>query len=378
MFTGLNPATALAPAANGRPAFMNTWSLRLADVLRTAGYRTAAFSENAWVQGYLGFSAGFETFVENRKSATGLDTAGHIADTFTKGLGWLERHRSEPFFLFLHTYQVHAPYVPPDNHAFSSPPNANLAQLESDLYDGEIAYTDTWVARLIARIEELVPSDDTIIVVTSDHGEEFGEHGGRTHGAQIISEVVHVPIMFHAPGILPTGVRRTGPMSLADLMPTLLDLVDLPIPDGLDGHSLSGHLKTGHPVIHRNIFSEARSGHFFTYKDTRKDWLPPTLGVTNWPWRLVRIRTMSGPRWELYNLASDPAERDNLYQANHPQVALLAPLLGTYEQRSLKREQQLEALYRGGIRLPKATESLQIDPALTEKLRSLGYLGDSP
>ena len=87
---------------------------------------------------------------------------------------------------------------------------------------------------------------------------------------------------------------------------------------------------------------------------------------------------MAGPRWELYDLDRDPAERNNLYTADHEQALLLAPLLESYEQRSLDREQQLETLYRGGIGLSDATHGPETDPALTEKLRSLGYLGDSP
>lgn len=378
MFTGLNPSTALAPASGRRAPFIHTWALRFTDILRSAGYRTAAFTENAWVQGYLGFATGFESFIEDRDPETAMDTTGHIAETFTRGLKWLERHRGGPFFLFLHSYQVHEPYAPPDGYAFPSPKSADRARLESDLYDGEITYTDTWMAKLFERVEELVPDDDTIIVVTSDHGEEFGEHGGRVHGAQIISEVVHVPIMFHAPGLLPAGVRRTGPMSVADLMPTLLDLMGLPVPQGLDGHSLADHLKTGRPVVSRPIFAEARSGAFYTYAGHRPGWLPPSLGVTSWPWRLVRVRSMAGPRWELYDLDRDPAERNNLYTADHEQALLLAPLLESYEQRSLDREQQLENLYRGGIGLSNATHGPETDPALTEKLRSLGYLGDSP
>ena len=167
-------------------------------------------------------------------------------------------------------------------------------------------------------------------------------------------------------------------MSVADLMPTLLDLMGLPVPQGLDGHSLADHLKTGRPVVSRPIFAEARSGAFYTYAGHRPGWLPPSLGVTSWPWRLVRVRSMAGPRWELYDLDRDPAERNNLYTADHEQALLLAPLLESYEQRSLDREQQLETLYRGGIGLSDATHGPETDPALTEKLRSLGYLGDSP
>src|SRR6185369_5258907 len=120
-------------------------------------------------------------------------SAGTIEETFRRGIAWVAAHQREPFFLFLHSYEVHSPYRPAREFRdrFPTPGNADQPRVDSDLYDGEVAQADVAVGNLVDELQRLGVLERTLLVVTSDHGEEFGEHGGRYHGAHLYDEVLH-------------------------------------------------------------------------------------------------------------------------------------------------------------------------------------------
>ena len=317
MLSGIQPAICVDNWPDPTYARMGAFPT-LADVLQANGFRTAAFTENGYVSSrYFGLGAGFELFVERTGSPGNPHIAGTIEETFARGLGWIERHRDESFFLFLHTYQVHAPYRPSPKYRslFPSTPGASRARVDSDLYDGEVAETDAAVGQLIDGLYEAGLLDRTLIVVTSDHGEEFGEHGGRYHGAHLHQEILHVPLLFYGPEFLPKAVRRAGPMSLVDLPPTILDLAGIAVP-GLHDRTIvrCQHLREGSdaPVAPSSIYSEAVAPKSETYGADEEDWLSPALAVTRWPLRMIRERTATGARYRLYDLDADPRERHRL------------------------------------------------------------------
>ena len=222
------------------------WSARFAE-LRAAG---ATDELRAWME------ESPELFDESRP------TAGEATD---RALAWLdETHAADPdrpFFLFLHLFDVHDGYTPPEEFdrfgapgydgpidgrnvtAPDSPVHPGMAPRDLErlvsLYDGEIAWVDSQVGRVVDRLDELGLADDTLIVVTSDHGEEFFEHGGKTHRANLHVESLHVPLVMRWPAGLPAGEVVDGPTGLVDLVPTVCALARVPAPECVSGRDLS-------------------------------------------------------------------------------------------------------------------------------------------
>jgi len=371
----------LYPCAGSAPAGTQSWKLTpqastLAEQLASAGYRTAAFTEDAMIAGSWGFARGFDLYDEE-KSAHATNTAlegtpGFARQTFDRGLDWLKRRDDDPFFLFLHTYEVHAPYTPPASYAsLFSTADTDTPTRERNLYDGEIRYLDAELDRLLVELERLGLDDNTYVVVTSDHGEEFAEHGGRYHSSQVYDEVLRVPLLITGPGLPAGGVRRSGPVALIDLLPTLLDLLGVarttaPLPP--HGMSVANHLKTGAQLDERTLFAEARGLLRWTYDGFDKDWLRPTYAALRWPAKLIRQRTAEGPSYALYDLDGDPAERDDrLSESPRPDGA--EALIAEVERYAADCEAQQAAL-----RQMFTADAGSIDADREEKLRALGYI----
>lgn len=224
----------------------------LPEILRAGGYQTVAIINGPFVQGKYGFSRGFDRFVEafDKKS-----------DYLPQVLGLFEGLDARPFFAFVHFMQVHSPYAPPPQHRFDAErgptPDADgrhlmeldrrvrahevqLTDLDRDylaaLYDGEIRAVDQMVAETIARARERARGR-LLVVVTSDHGEEFLEHGGLLHGQTLYDEVLHVPLIMAGAGV-PAGQRVGRLSSLLDVVPTILGLLGISPPPGVEGKAL--------------------------------------------------------------------------------------------------------------------------------------------
>ncbi|MGH7894412.1 MAG: sulfatase, partial [Candidatus Binatia bacterium] len=230
----------------------------LAEILKNAGYATAAFTAGAHMHRERGFVQGFDAYKHGEQL--------HRALTF------LDAHQRRPFFLFFHTYEVHDPYVPPaavaDSLAADPVPAISEAvariragvsgwgkahkvfwgavdagdpravRYVSDLYDAGIAQMDgTTLPALLDRLDALGLADDTLVIFTSDHGEAFQEHGRFLHD-DLAPETLHVPLVVRLPGRLPAGRRVREPVGLVDLLPTVLDLLSLPVPAQAQGRSL--------------------------------------------------------------------------------------------------------------------------------------------
>ncbi|MEE2678687.1 MAG: sulfatase [Myxococcota bacterium] len=333
----------------------------LAEVLREHGFRTAAFTGGGYVAATFGFDRGFERYEEDEQ---GLGAA------LPRLEAWLEEIGDAPFFIFLHTYEVHLPYDPPapfdsmfgseysgrvegsetrsllrrhkglDGAAEDPPEPLAPADVERivALYDGGIRYVDGWVGELMERLGRLGLSDETLVVLFSDHGEEFGDHGSWLHSTTVYEEVVRVPLIWHEPGATPGRVETQ--VRLADVSPTLLDVFGIPIPESFRGRSLLP-LIAGAEEPHRPAMSHARRAKSFT----------------QWPWKLI----VDGSRIRLFDLGSDPGERLDL-SAREPGRTdeMAASMVGFAES--------------GEGTGTSATGGEAIDPELSERLRSLGYL----
>lgn len=347
----------------------------LADALRAAGYRTVAFTENANVAADWGFSRGFEIYDEEKSIGSEPGKGSFIRQTFDRGIEWMSRHRDQQLFVFLHTYEVHNPYEPPNSLAqlYPTPTDAGAPRRDLDLYDREIRYTDGEMQRLVGKLEEFGLLDNSILIVTSDHGEEFGEHGGRYHNARLWEEILRVPLFIHAPGILPGGTRRAGPVTLQDIYPTLCELLAIDCPEHLDGRSVAEHLRKGTPVEAGSFVAESRGTLRFTYEGLDPNWTPPANAVVDLPWKLHRTLVDGKHSYELFNLVDDPQERANRYgQPNTPSARLRA-VVDEYEALAEQQKAAMVTKYRSVNSGASSTDNPQ-DAAREKKLRALGYI----
>jgi arylsulfatase A-like enzyme len=250
LFTGEYPNT---HGAVGRADALRRGITTLPMQLRARGYRTAAIIANPNIGSTFGFAEGFTDFVELYNShpehtlvmpAELLATADRVVDAAS---AWLQAHPAGPFFLLVFSVDPHAPYTPPapyDNMydpTYRGKVDGSLQSLfelavrekvpdESDirhlraLYHGEVTFNDMQLGRLLGELDRARLSENTVVIVTSDHGEEFYEHGGRDHGHTLFEEVIRVPLIIRWPGRIPRGTVVPEAVQLADLYPTLLRL----------------------------------------------------------------------------------------------------------------------------------------------------------
>jgi arylsulfatase A-like enzyme len=370
MFTGRYPCAHRLGRHHPEMDFLHGTKLArrvpvLAELLRGQGYATAAFTEDA----YVGlFQRGFGVFRDN-VSADFHRPEGLVEQTVDGAVEWLRREAFGPFLLFVHTYQVHWPYEPPHPYrewftvedmqrtaAGVARPAAAEASLA--LYDAEIRYTDAVLGDLLRALDELGLRDDTIVVVTSDHGEAFGEHGHILHNHYVHDEVVRVPFVWRAPGLVRAGHRVHEPVGLVDLVPTLLDLLALPVPAGVQGRSVTPLLR-GEPapqdLQERMVFGESLGATRFAVRTAR--------------WKAI-IEQPQGPTAPpagvaVFLPAVDPQERQPV---SLPQV----------EQEAVRARDALEAECERLASPPAAEERPAgadgADPTRERTLRALGYI----
>jgi arylsulfatase A-like enzyme len=378
LFTGLYPEShRVKNRFNSRTPWLGRLSSDvplLAEILSAAGYRTVGRTSGANVDGSLGFARGFDSYHRaGRSAAVVFRKAGEALE---KLAGATDRR---PFFLFAHTYQVHAPYLPPPRYreAFVDPDytgriESDPAALSSsndlddvyaefwrrvdresaedrarllDLYDACIRFTDDRLGRFLEQLDALGVADRTIIVVLSDHGEEFGGHDGFEHDA-LWQEILHVPLVMHVPeGVRGgwEGQRIADPVGLVDVMPTLLELLGLPVPAHLQGDSLVAAVERREPV---------RPWLFAQYRLADE----ASLRAGRWKW----MRDEDGER--IYDLGADPDEHEPAADAAKHEA------LAAHADRVLRAAQGYWALAR------EAKPDGEIGPAMREQLRALGYL----
>jgi len=385
LLTGLLPETlGLTCASHNLPRkgcdVLPAGALTLAERLAAAGYDTAAVVANIQVDSLFGFAQGYDEFASvfpdlthdmqaraDWSSFKWEDTT--TRDVTDRALAWLaERGRARsPFFLYLHYLDPHEPYTPPAEHAqlfASADYDSPYPEVRRDLplYDGEIHYVDSAVGRVLDSLAAAGLEDNTIVLLTSDHGEAFGEHGAldRHHGLTLFDDQLHVPLIVRAPGRLKEGVRVTAQVRLVDVLPSLLELMGLEPSGLLQGHSL---LKLARGGADPNLDAVAAWGY------------RPLKALRTPPWKLI-VDHRSG-QTSLYNLAADPLEQHDVSRGQ----AALTLLLRDRMQRRLDESHKLrEALATtagdqagGGSR---DNAPLPLSDRQREGLRALGYLDD--
>jgi len=345
--------TGLFAGALPRPGVLDAWTpaTMLAEALGDAGYVTGAYTEDALLAGMFGFWFGFDRFVERPLVAEARGAA-----TFADGARFLRQNRGRRFFLFLHTYKVHAPYVSsPAYGRFADPadwdgPLATRGVPPEqrgavDAYDRAIREADDQVAGFLAELDRLGLADDTHVVLVSDHGEAFGEHGLVGHGFGGHQEQLRIPLILRGPGI-PAGRRVAAPSSITDVLPTLLDLLGL-APLDTQGRSLR-------PLLAGAATPEPRALPFH--------WIGgQARGVRHGSVKLLEAAGAT----ELFDLARDPGERRPLDDAEL--LAAQRAVLAAAESADAARR---SALTTAGERRQGTVASEE----MMESLRALGYV----
>ena len=311
----------------------------LSERMQASGYATAAFVSAFVLDRRFGLARGFDHYddrlgVQSPEAGVAARTADQTVDV---ALAWLE-NAPERFFLWLHLYDPHAPYEPPEPLR-----TRHLGRL----YEGEIAFADAQLGRLLAAIDARFPADGTVVIATSDHGESLGEHGEPTHAFTIYDATQRIPLLMAGPG-LPAGTVVSGLVRLADVAPTVLELAGAPELASQTGLTLL-------PLVRGEPEAEPRVAWVETLATQLDFGWSPLLGVRTAGHKYVRA-----PRPELYALASDPGETRNL-ASEHPDLA-----------------GELDALVAARSAARPVSTSLAVDPEVTERLRALGYVaGDA-
>lgn len=369
MMTSLNPATHGIHPGSGK--LLEPERLTLAEVLRERGYRTAAFTDGGWMVAKFGFDQGFDVFDESNHG---------LRKSLPKAKTWLDEDRKRPAFLFLHTYDVHSKW---EKLPYDCPGESELAFAESEtrtfdgcrgercasrllswlngeisagrqatfdtisktesrfvstLYDGCIRYVDGELGEFFEHLKSTRRYDDSVIVVTSDHGEEFGEHGFWLHDQGGYEELSHIPLLIKLPGGRLAGTRVHAMGAMVDLMPTILHALRSSVPGQAQGRNLLNFApETARSSLH--MYSVLRTERFKYFSDERR----------------------------LFDLVADPLELTNVFANDRNLVRRL--------EREVRGLVDLDTKAAAAFARASATGSrIELTPEEIERLRALGYL----
>ncbi len=394
LLTGLYPETHQTKTEKNKVP--RTVSL-VSEHLRKLGFATAGFVANGYVSGKFGFERGWDKWTNYVREGK-PNRAQFVAD---HSIQWLKsRPKDKPFFLYIHTIDPHVPYIPPkkyralyDDEPYNGQVNPrNTAKLlegvktgavklsQRDkfrleaLYDGEISYHDDHLARVHRALEEEGLLEDTLIVITSDHGEEFFEHGSVGHGHSMYEELLHVPLVIRLPGASPSpqgrGARSGAEVGLVDVVPTMCDILAVDCPAEVEGRSLVKLLE-GAPI---------------------DGW--PQVGFSDFldGQRVARMGRYKliyrGLSTTLFDLEGDPNETTDLSDQLPITLATLRESLGGHQGRFVVTAVPGAPAEGGDVTDEKKVrvtprkepkheqEDAKIDPETRKQLEALGYMGD--
>lgn len=357
IFTGMYP---LAHGVRDNGLFqLPPSATTLAEILKGRGYRTGAAIGAFPLTSDFGIQQGFD-FFDDHITIVQEDYRGDIDETSPKLffderpaprvndaiLPWLRSPSDRPFFAWIHYWDAHQPFLAP-------PPYDQL--FSNDLYQAEIAFVDENLGRILDELERQGVADRTLVVVTADHGEGRGDHDEETHSLLAYNGTLHVPLIVHVPGGTdPHRVsRRVGTV---DILPTVLDLLEIPIPSEVQGHSLAQLIRQGSDEPSRGLY----------YSET----LSPHLSHG---WGELRVlfednfKYIHGPRPELFDLATDPKELVDLSLQQPEEAERMKAALSAFLQRNAVTT--------------SAEAALEVDAESRQRLIALGYIsaaGSSP
>jgi choline-sulfatase len=370
MFTGLYPITH-GLSKNGIP--LPAANRTLAEVLHDRAYQTGAVTSSRVFTKYSAFDQGFDSF-DNDVDKDGVRVVEGIhggverlaTRTTDLALAWIKaRDAKKPFFLWAHYFSPHYPYAPPEaqRKVFAAGKDASALERLMGLYDGEVAYADQEIGRLLDGLDAAQLQGETLVVVTADHGEGVKQHGVLQHGPVLYEESVHVPLLFRWPGHVAAGKRNATPVELVDVMPTVLELLKVPDPPPAQGRSLrpilSGEAQ-GDPE--RMVYLQRREYSTFGGHVEGERYLDPGIHPIGpmFALRAGRFKYIEGPEQkvrELFDLERDPGETKNIAAENPEKAGEMSRALTQWREK-----------YERGYKAPA------IPKGEAERLRGLGYV----
>jgi choline-sulfatase len=310
---------------------------------RDAGYHTGAFVSAFVLDRRFGLARGFDRYDDDvpgqdaAKAGDPSERSVRAEATVDRAIHWLGAGDARPRFMWVHLYDPHAPYEAPEPFAGRHPDAP---------YDGEIAYTDAQIGRLLQALEGSGSRAPWLVVVVGDHGEGLGDHEEMTHGYFVYGNTQRVPLIISLPGHVPAARTVDGVVRVVDIAPTVLEIAGLPPLPGADGRSLV-RLMAG------SASGDAGPAYLESFHPRIWWGAQELLALRTGRWLFVEA-----PRPELYDVAADPAERVNVATTHPRELETLTTLLKDYAR-------------AGAPASPRAT----LDPAAEARLRSLGYLG---
>jgi choline-sulfatase len=322
------------------------------EILQKSGYHTAAFIGSLILDPKAnmapGFDRGFDSFDAGFHQKRGPDEDRYhsierrAGDVIDHAIAWLKQNRESPFFIWIHLYDPHAPYDPP------APYDARF----KDPYDGEVAYVDACLGKLFTYFRQRRLYDRALIAMMSDHGESLGAHGESMHGIFLYEETIHVPLLFKLPGEVLAGRRVSARVRLVDVAPTLLSMLNLPLPRTFQGESLVPLMKPGtRPIPELAAYAETDYPHrAFGWSALRS-------------LRTGKYLFVRAPKRELYDESQDNEAQHNL-SAKSPAV-------------SNTLQAQLDQFRESTASFKDKPGSAALNSEQKQNLSALGYVGSS-
>jgi arylsulfatase A-like enzyme len=373
VLTGLYPATHRTKQSE---SVLSANALMVSEVFKQAGFSTGTFLANGYVSDKFGFKQGWDAYTNYIRE--GKSTSAE--NVFRDAGNWVEKNKDKRFFLYIQTIDPHVPYDPPAEFlkmyqsqpyagtikpratpdllekAKRVPPKVTFTDVDraylSDLYDAEISYHDHYLGSFIERLKKLGLYDDTILVVTSDHGEEFYDHGSYGHGHSVYQELLHVPFIVRWPGaVKPQRLATT--VSTVDISPTILSASGVAVPDVMEGTDRVPQLLGALPSAPAVAFS---------------DFLDDRRVIRAGRWKLI----LRGLTPTFFDLKSDPGEKVELDLKSNPIALrycriLLGQFLGARDRGDwLSADQKGKSVELQG-------EAADMDEATKAGLKALGY-----
>ena len=370
--------TSLYPSSHGVTEIKDSLSeehVTLAELLRREGYATGAFTDGAFLRKRFGLNQGFDLYDGERRVG--------IKEILPKVKKWLEEHKSTPFFLFIHCYDIHAPYDPPPPYdsifqdftytGNLSPSTETIwsatweglkindedARYFMALYDGGIRYTDEKIGELLSYLRDSGLEKQSLIIITSDHGDEFLEHGRLGHQQLYYRPNLHVPLIVRVPGLPKKEIRIRELVQSIDLMPTILELAGLPVHPNVQGRSLLPLMKR-----YKNVFNRSLAKVFQSFvKDSQLSYsMEPRFklySIITEGYQL--IYNMDANSIKLFNLERDPLAQNNIAKHQDDTVQQLLEDLKNFN--AVKPDSKAPGMF--------------LDEQTREQLEALGYIGNA-
>jgi arylsulfatase A-like enzyme len=374
ILTGLYPMTHRTKQSESK---LSGEATMVSELFKKEGFATATFLANGYVSDKFGFAQGWDHYTnyirENKRT-----TADNV---FKEAGDWIEKNGDKRSFVYIQTIDPHVPYDPPKEFldkydpgeytgqvsprktpdqlekAKRNPPavvfsDRDRARLEA-LYDGEISYHDAQFALFVERLKKLGVYDQTMFVITSDHGEEFFEHGSYGHGHSVYQELLHVPLLVRRPGVVPANKRIEETVGTLDIAPTILTAAGLAVPDFMEGVDRTEHMQGRVPALPAVAFS---------------DFLDDRRTIQAGRYKLI----LTGVNSTFFDLGSDPGEKRELDAQSHPIArrycrTLLGQFLGARDLGDWLAAEPARSSLRFG------SENTQIDDKTRAGLKALGY-----